>query len=81
MSEVILRSIIACPHCGHQSEEMMSTDACQWLYKCKGCGTVLRPRRGDCCVFCSFGTVKCPPMQLNSHSSDQATGKSRNLDR
>ncbi len=65
MSEVILRSIIACPQCGHQAEEIMPTDACQWFYTCKSCGTVLRPRHGDCCVFCSFGTVKCPPMQLN----------------
>ncbi|WP_349666169.1 GDCCVxC domain-containing (seleno)protein, partial [Sinorhizobium sp. 6-117] len=24
---------------------------------------LLRPRPGDCCVFCSFGSVKCPPVQ------------------
>jgi len=41
----------------------MPTDACQWFYECKGCGTVLRPAPGDCCVFCSYGTVKCPPIQ------------------
>jgi hypothetical protein len=23
----------------------------------------LRPKPGDCCVFCSFGSVKCPPIQ------------------
>ena len=23
----------------------------------------LRPKPGDCCVFCSYGTVKCPPIQ------------------
>ncbi|WP_287600029.1 GDCCVxC domain-containing (seleno)protein, partial [Thiothrix sp.] len=22
-----------------------------------------RPNPRDCCVFCSFGTVKCPPIQ------------------
>ncbi|MHA2389931.1 MAG: GDCCVxC domain-containing (seleno)protein, partial [Candidatus Hodarchaeales archaeon] len=21
------------------------------------------PKQGDCCVFCSYGDVKCPPMQ------------------
>ena len=26
----------------------------------------LRPRSGDCCVFCSYGTVKCPPIQADS---------------
>lgn len=41
----------------------MPTDACQWFYDCKGCGTVLRPKPGDCCVFCSYGDVPCPPIQ------------------
>ena len=27
--------------------------------------TLLRPNPGDCCVFCSFGSVKCPPMQAH----------------
>jgi len=41
----------------------MATDACQFFYDCKGCGVRLKPKQGDCCVFCSFGTVPCPPMQ------------------
>jgi len=24
---------------------------------------VLRPLPGDCCVYCSFGDVPCPPIQ------------------
>jgi hypothetical protein len=28
-----------------------------------GCHTLLRPKAGDCCVFCSYGSAKCPPMQ------------------
>ncbi|MFN3988266.1 MAG: GDCCVxC domain-containing (seleno)protein [Rhodocyclaceae bacterium] len=23
----------------------------------------MRPKPGDCCVFCSWGTVACPPVQ------------------
>jgi len=23
----------------------------------------MRPKPGDCCVFCSFGDVPCPPKQ------------------
>ena len=42
----------------------MPTNACQFYYDCKGCGQVLRPEAGDCCVYCSYGTVKCPPIQL-----------------
>ena len=41
----------------------MPTDACQYFYDCKGCGELLRPKQGDCCVYCSYGTEVCPPMQ------------------
>ena len=42
----------------------MPTDACLFFYECKQCRTLLRPKSGDCCVFCSYGSVKCPPVQL-----------------
>ena len=42
---------------------VMPTDACQVFYDCKGCGALLRPEAGDCCVFYSYGSVPCPPMQ------------------
>ncbi|MGC1358685.1 MAG: GDCCVxC domain-containing (seleno)protein, partial [Xanthobacteraceae bacterium] len=38
-------------------------NACQFFYNCKGCRERLKPLPGDCWVFCSFGTVQCPPMQ------------------
>ncbi len=60
----ILISTIRCPLCGHEREETMPTDACQWFYDCQGCGAVLRPKQGDCCVFCSYGDVPCPPIQV-----------------
>lgn len=41
----------------------MPTDTCQFFYECTGCGTLLRPEAGDCCVFCSYGDVPCPPIQ------------------
>lgn len=64
--EIRLQSILTCPHCGHHEEEIMPTDACQWYYECKGCGALLKPNKGDCCVFCSFGSVPCPPIQMGS---------------
>jgi len=62
---VVLDSIITCPHCGRTKSERMPVDACQILYECTGCGVNLRPKKGDCCVFCSYGSVRCPPMQVN----------------
>lgn len=64
-TSIITISTITCPHCGFQKEETMPTDACQYFYQCEGCKTTLKPLAGDCCVYCSYGTVKCPPIQLN----------------
>ena len=61
---MILESEITCPKCGFKQIATMPTDACQFFYECAGCKTVLRPNPGDCCVFCSFGSAKCPPKQV-----------------
>jgi hypothetical protein len=58
-----LQSTLICPAGGHQATETMPTKACQFFYDCAGCGTRLKPKAGDCCVFCSYGTVPCPPIQ------------------
>jgi len=58
-----LRSSITCPNCAHKKDETMPTDACAYYYECEKCKSLLRPLKGDCCVYCSYGTVKCPPMQ------------------
>ena len=63
MSDITLESTLTCPNCGHRKTEVMPTDACQYYYECEACHTLLKPNEGDCCVFCSFGTVKCPPIQ------------------
>ncbi|PKO64795.1 MAG: hypothetical protein CVU22_22720 [Betaproteobacteria bacterium HGW-Betaproteobacteria-16] len=68
MTEVLLTSVLTCPECGHARAEVMPTDACQWLYECEECHTILRPKTGDCCVFCSYGTVPCPPIQGGDQS-------------
>src|SRR5581483_3524818 len=68
MSAVVLQSTITCPACGTAKTETMPTDACQYFYVCSGCGTKLRPKSGDCCVFCSYGSVPCPPMQADRTS-------------
>jgi hypothetical protein len=56
-----LTSTITCPACGAAKTEIMPTDACVFFYRCAGCGVLLRPLAGDCCVFCSYGDAPCPP--------------------
>jgi MerC mercury resistance protein len=65
--EVELKSIITCPKCGHKKDELMPTDACQYFYECEKCKTVIKPKQGDCCVYCSYGSVNCPPIQVGDN--------------
>ncbi len=63
---VILQSVITCPACGQTQEETMPTDSCVFFYECLHCKTRLKPKEGDCCVFCSYGSEKCPSIQAGS---------------
>ncbi|MEE8044372.1 MAG: GDCCVxC domain-containing (seleno)protein [Thermodesulfobacteriota bacterium] len=58
-----LESIIKCPECGFEKKETMPTNSCEFFYECTKCKAMLKPKAGDCCVFCSYGSVKCPPIQ------------------
>ena len=60
---MILTSVIKCPECGFEKEEKMPTNSCQFFYECTKCKTILHPKQGDCCVFCSYGSVRCPSKQ------------------
>lgn len=64
---IIYTSEISCPVCGFQKMEQMPTDACQYFYQCENCRNIIRPKQGDCCVFCSYGNVTCPPMQQGTN--------------
>lgn len=61
--DVVLTSTLTCPSCSHAKAETMPVNACMFFYECTSCHRVLKPRAGDCCVFCSYGSMKCPPIQ------------------
>jgi hypothetical protein len=63
MDNIITKTKITCPGCGFSKEETMPLNACVFFYECESCKMILKPKAGDCCVFCSYGDVKCPPMQ------------------
>ena len=48
----------------------MTSDACQYFYDCKGCGTLLKAKPGDCCVYCSYGSAPCPSIQAKRRSGE-----------
>ncbi|MEQ1663090.1 MAG: GDCCVxC domain-containing (seleno)protein [Thiobacillus sp.] len=67
-----LTSNLTCPDCGVTTTCTMPTDACQWFFECPACAVLLKPKPGDCCVFCSYADVPCPPVWL----ARQADGNS-----
>ncbi|HKD25672.1 MAG TPA: GDCCVxC domain-containing (seleno)protein [Xanthobacteraceae bacterium] len=69
-----LSSTITCPSCGYRHTETMPADACQFFYDCGGCGARMKPEPGDCCVFCSFGDVPCPPVQRGYADGEPPAG-------
>ena len=60
---MILQSIIKFPRFNTSQSATMPSDACQFFYTCTGGGERLKPKPGDCCVLCSYGSVPCPPVQ------------------
>ena len=65
METIELFSVITCPFCAHKKKEEMPMDACRYFYTCENCKKIIKPKEGDCCVFCSYGTYPCPPKQTN----------------
>ena len=66
-------SELTCPECGKKSVEAMPTDACAYFYECQHCRAILNPKKGDCCVFCSYGSVPCPPVQAQRRDGTQSS--------
>ncbi len=65
---MIRQSVLKCPFCGFEKEEEMPVDSCRVVQECEGCKEKLTPKEGDCCVFCSYGSVPCPPEQKGAAS-------------
>ena len=55
-----LTATLTCPMCGQSVVEIMPTDRCVYFYECPSCRTTVKPKAGDCCVFCSYGDKHCP---------------------
>ncbi len=63
MSKAILESTLTCPRCGKSTQETMPTNVCEVFFECPHCKSLLHPLPGDCCVFCSYGSIKCHSKQ------------------
>ncbi|WP_272924759.1 MULTISPECIES: GDCCVxC domain-containing (seleno)protein [unclassified Vibrio] len=68
MHTIIGKSELTCPVCGYKEILTMPQDVCQWFHECSKCHVLLKPKPHDCCVFCSYGSVPCPPIQRQGMS-------------
>jgi hypothetical protein len=62
--DMALTSSLRCPCCQVESPAEMPEGACLYFWDCPACQATVRPKPGDCCVFCSFGPDVCPPKEL-----------------
>ncbi|MFZ3039139.1 MAG: GDCCVxC domain-containing (seleno)protein [Polynucleobacter sp.] len=58
-------STITCPICLHAEVLALPKGSSQHLYQCQACKTILKPKSGDCCIFCSFGSIDCASAEKN----------------
>lgn len=64
MTDLVMTSVITCPHCHTQTTQRMPVASCDIVFNCPNCGEWLRPKPGDCCIYCSYGSQQCPPRQI-----------------
>jgi hypothetical protein len=64
MNHVIqIVSTVKCIVCGHKETQRMPCYAAKTYYQCPSCNHILRPLENKCCIYCSYGSTLCPPMQ------------------
>jgi hypothetical protein len=59
-------STITCPACSETVTHTMSTESVKKVYHCQKCLTWVAAKHGDHCIYDSYGSTKCPPLQLKA---------------
>lgn len=52
-----------CPHCRAGSHERMPMDGTLHEFHCHWCERLVRHGPEEHCIYCAFGSRKCPQMQ------------------
>jgi hypothetical protein len=56
--------VVTCPVCKTQVQENMVSETPPQIYHCPVCLTWLSPKKGDHCIYDSYGSINCPPIQV-----------------
>lgn len=60
---VVRESTLVCPRCNHGERMMMAENSSLVVHVCQSCGLEMHRLPGNCCLFCTWGTVPCPTAQ------------------
>jgi hypothetical protein len=60
-----INSVITCPHCEASELLQIPAGSSQRFYRCQACDGILKIQSGDCCIFCSFGSIGCTSSEQN----------------
>jgi hypothetical protein len=61
---VVKETLMTCPVCAAKVTEKMSSEALRRIYHCPKCLAWLSTKKGDHCVYDSYGSIRCPRMQI-----------------
>jgi hypothetical protein len=61
--------VVTCPGCNKKVGEKMSSESVKRVFHCPSCLAWLSPKKGDHCIYDSYGSVKCPAMQLKARKA------------
>jgi hypothetical protein len=56
--------VVTCPVCKTKVQETMVPETLKLIYHCPVCLTWLSPKKGAHCIYDSYGSVNCPPIQV-----------------
>jgi len=62
----VMDCVITCPVCQTKTRETMPGEIPKMVYQCPVCLTWLGPKKGDHCIYDSYGSVNCPPLQIRA---------------
>jgi hypothetical protein len=67
--EVAQYCVVTCPVCKTKVREVMCSETVKVIYHCPACLAWVSPKKGDHCIYDSYGSAKCPPVQVKQRRS------------
>ena len=64
---------LKCPHCGAEQNANMPSAGRKMALSCRSCNIIIFKKQESCCVFCSYGEIKCPVEQEKGFGMDDVT--------